>query len=101
VITKTTNRHGSRYEYFFCVGRNQKRTPCTQKAIPIELVERHVEDKWRNVLLDPEYAELLSQILEQEISLHREQADRDLVRVREWVVVWWLWRGFGRRSWSR
>jgi site-specific DNA recombinase len=78
VITKTTNRHGQRYEYFFCVGRNQKRTPCMQKAIPIELVERRIEEKWRNVRLDPEYAELLRQILEQEISLSREQADRDL-----------------------
>jgi site-specific DNA recombinase len=47
VITKTTNRHGTSYEYFFCVGRNKKRTPCLQKAIPIELVERHVEEKWR------------------------------------------------------
>jgi len=77
-IEKVTNRHGSRYEYFFCIGRRHKRTDCAQRGMPIEVVERHIEEKWRNVQLDPEYAELLSQILRQEIRLYREEAERDL-----------------------
>lgn len=76
-ITKTTNRHGTRYEYFFCIGRNQKRTECTQKAIPIDLVERHVEEKWRHVRLDHEYADQLRQIIQSEVTRRRKSAERD------------------------
>lgn len=76
-ITKTTNRHGSRYEYFFCVGRQQKRTPCKQKAIPVEVVEAGVEEKWRHVQIAPEYAQLLRQLLQQEIGKRHVEARRD------------------------
>jgi site-specific DNA recombinase len=77
-ITKSTNRFGSRYEYFFCVGRHQRRTACTQSVVPIETVEDHVADKWRNVQFDPGYAELLRQLLTQEIAGQRDRARHDL-----------------------
>lgn len=76
-ITKTTNRHGTTYLYFFCLGRNQKRTDCTQKAIPVHLVEAHVEDKWRHVRIDPNYSTLLTKLLDQEITARRSEAQRD------------------------
>jgi site-specific DNA recombinase len=76
-ITKSTNRHGTRYDYFFCVGRHQRRTDCTQSVIPIATVEEQVEEKWRHVQLDPHYADLLRQLLTQEIAQRREQAERD------------------------
>lgn len=77
IVTKTTNRHGSRYEYFICIGRQQKRTACTQSAIPIEIVERQVEEKWRGVQVAPAYAELLDEFLTQEIGKQRAQTKRD------------------------
>jgi site-specific DNA recombinase len=76
-ITKTVNRHGTTYFYFFCIGRNQKRTNCTQKAIPVDLVESHIEEKWRHVRIDPKYAELLKQMLHEEFALRRSDAERD------------------------
>ncbi len=76
-ITKTTNRHGTTYLYFFCLGRNQKRTDCTQRAIPVDTVEALVEDKWRHVRIDPKYARLLRELLDQEIATRRTDAERD------------------------
>ena len=76
-ITKTTNRHGTTYLYFFCLGRNQKRTDCSQKAIPVDLVETHIEEKWRHVRIDPQYATLLAELLDQEITGRRAEAARD------------------------
>lgn len=76
-ITKTTNRHGTTYLYFFCLGRNQKRTSCTQKAIPVSLVEAHVEEKWANVQLHPAYADLVRDLLEEELEARRAEAERD------------------------
>ena len=43
IITNARSRHGKIYPYFVCVGRHQKRTDCTFKAILIETVERKVE----------------------------------------------------------
>jgi site-specific DNA recombinase len=76
-ITKTTNRHGTTYLYFFCLGRNQKRTTCTQKAIPVDIVETHIENKWSHVRIDETYADLLRELLEQEITARRSEAERD------------------------
>jgi site-specific DNA recombinase len=76
-ITKTTNRHGTTYLYFFCLGRNQKRTDCTQKAIPVDAVEALIEEKWRHVRIDPKYAELLRELLDQQITARRGDAERD------------------------
>jgi site-specific DNA recombinase len=76
-ITKTTNRHGQRYEYFFCVGRQQKRTDCTQSAIPLDLVEQHVEEKWRQARISADYRELLTPLLRQELTNRRKEAERD------------------------
>ncbi len=76
-ITKTTNRYGTTYLYFFCLGRNQKRTDCEQSAIPVDLVEEHIEEKWRNVRVDPKYAALLTELLEEEIGAQRKDAERD------------------------
>src|SRR5207244_4366103 len=60
---RKTNRYGTTYEYFFCVGRHQKRTDCVRGYVPVEAIEEQVENKWRNLRLHREYAELLGTIL--------------------------------------
>ena len=40
--------------YFVCVGRHQKRTTCTRKAILISILEELIEDYWADVALAPE-----------------------------------------------
>lgn len=73
-ITKTSNRHGSTYFYFFCLGRQQRRTDCEQPSIPVELVETHVASKWVGVRLSPEYVELLRTLIAQGLDEHHQRA---------------------------
>lgn len=42
-MSHNTNRHGTTYPYFVCVGRHQKRTSCQQRAVRIEHLEERVE----------------------------------------------------------
>jgi len=76
-VTKPTNRHGQQYSYFMCLGRHQKRTECTQRSLPIELVEAKIEDKWRHVQIQPEYADALREMIESEIAKRQDVAERD------------------------
>jgi hypothetical protein len=46
IISHNTNRHGTTYPYFVCLGRHQKRTACKQRAIRIETVEELVADHY-------------------------------------------------------
>jgi site-specific DNA recombinase len=85
-ITKTTNRHGTTYMYFFCVGRNQKRTGCGLRAVQIDKVEKYVEEKWRHVKIDPKYADLLKEILGEEFASRRHQAEADHVSARNSIT---------------
>jgi site-specific DNA recombinase len=44
IISMTKNRHGTIYPYLICIGRQQRRANCTQKAVRIPDVERLVEE---------------------------------------------------------
>ena len=69
------NRHGSTYQYFFCVGRHQKRTDCVRRYVSVDEIDAQVEQKWRHVQLHPKYAELLRTILAQDLEEQREGAE--------------------------
>ncbi len=75
-ITKAKNRHGSEYLYFFCLGNYRRLTVCNQGAIPVELVEAHIEDKWANIQLNADYAETIRDLIEEEMAKRHETAER-------------------------
>ncbi len=47
-ITTPTNRHGTDYEYFYCLNR-QKRGTCEQRYVSTEAIEKQVEAFWKTV----------------------------------------------------
>ena len=53
VVSHAKNRHGTIYPYFICIGRQQKRTPCTQQAIRIDQTEDAVHRRLRQHPADP------------------------------------------------
>jgi DNA invertase Pin-like site-specific DNA recombinase len=75
-ITHTTNRWGTTYVYFFCLGRQQRRTTCLRKAVSVELIEEKVEQLWDAVHVSPEYSDLLDELIRDELAVYREQAER-------------------------
>ena len=49
-IMTPTNRHGTEYEYFYCLNR-QKRGTCDQRYVSVAKVEKEIERFWRTVHL--------------------------------------------------
>jgi site-specific DNA recombinase len=58
-VTKTRNRHGQLYPYFYCLGRQKKRRPCQQPYVNMRAIEPKVEELWRSVKLPPMVREAL------------------------------------------
>ena len=79
-ITKAVNRHGTAYMYFFCLGNYRGYVECSQRAIPVDVVEAHIEAKWQAVQFDPEYAETIRELLTRDISKGRERQERERAR---------------------
>ena len=46
-----TNPRGTTYAYFVCSGRAAKKTPCTRRAVPVQVAERLVEDSYRSITI--------------------------------------------------
>ncbi|SDI89756.1 Site-specific DNA recombinase [Frankineae bacterium MT45] len=75
VITNAKNRHGAVYPYFVCVGRHQKRTPCTRKAMLISVVEALIEDYYDQVQLAPELRAQIEAELLRDLSAARSETE--------------------------
>jgi DNA invertase Pin-like site-specific DNA recombinase len=73
-ITNATNRWGTAYPYFYCIGRAKKR-PCEQPAVLIAQVEAAVADWWTHVqLTDRQIAEIRQHVTTE--LARRHEADR-------------------------
>lgn len=75
-VTHATNRWGTTYVYFFCLGRQQRRTTCLRKAVSIDVIEEKIEQLWDQVRISPEYAALLDELIRDELAVYRDQAER-------------------------
>ena len=50
-VTQVTNRHGTTYSYFYCLGRQKKKADCQQSYVSMDTIEKRVADLWRAVQL--------------------------------------------------
>ncbi len=74
IVCNATSRSKTIYPYFICIGRQRDKTSCSQRALLIDVVERRIEDYYKNVELSEDIrAEAEQHILEQITSL-RENA---------------------------
>lgn len=63
MVTHAKNGKGIVYPYFICAGRHSKRTNCVRQAMPIEHIERQVEDYYRRVQIPEHIVTALRQML--------------------------------------
>ena len=68
---------GGTYPYFICIGRQEKRTDCKQRAIRIEVVEERVAAHYASVQLPPKEVSALRSFLGEELSKLRVDAERE------------------------
>ena len=77
IITNAKNRYGTVYPYFICLGRHQKRTTCTRKALLVSKIEKMVEDYWATVRLDPDLREVVEQGFRTELAASRRDTEAE------------------------
>jgi site-specific DNA recombinase len=81
-VEKVRNSRGTQYSYFFCLGRQKRRTNCDFRAVPMLLVEELVEDHWRTVAMRPDHVEFVRAEVLKHIDILVPERDRR-VRVAE------------------
>jgi site-specific DNA recombinase len=75
IVTYAKNRYGAVYPYYLCLGRHQKRTDCTRKAILIATVEDLIEEVYANYQLEERFREAIETMLKTELSAGRYEAE--------------------------
>jgi site-specific DNA recombinase len=68
---------GGTYPYFICIGRQQKRTDCKQRAIRIEQAEEAIAAHYATVQLPEDELTALRAFLEEELSKLRLDTERE------------------------
>ncbi|MGO1267564.1 MAG: recombinase family protein [Microbacterium gubbeenense] len=53
IVQHARSKTGTIYPYFICAGRNSRRTPCTRRAVPIELVEKLITNHYKTIQATP------------------------------------------------
>ncbi len=89
MVTHAKNGKGIVYPYFICAGRHSKRTNCVRQAMPIEDIERQVEDYYRRTQIPEHIVTALRHMLVRQfddlhsankVERHTLAAERDKLR---------------------
>ena len=80
VVSHAKGRHGTVYPYFICMGRQQKRTDCTQSAIRIEEAETLVTEHYATIQPSQRLLDSLRDLILDELNSQRAEteSERDL-----------------------
>lgn len=81
-FASTKNRYGVVYPYFFCLGRNKKRTDCDMPYLPVEQVEEHVLRHWQKARLAPQLIDAIRVTVTDGMTERRAQDKRLLLTQR-------------------
>ena len=70
-----TNPRGTTYAYFVCSGRAAKKTPCTRRAVPVQVAERLVEASYVSIAIsEDDYRDLAARV---DAAFDKRSAGRD------------------------
>jgi site-specific DNA recombinase len=81
IVTHSRSHTGRIYDYFTCVGKHQKRTDCTLRAIRISRIEELVEDHYGQVELPAQIREILEPRLREDLDEHYATAREERARL--------------------
>ena len=69
------NHQGILYNYFFCLNRQYDKRSCAQSVVPIEIVEKKVEEHYRTVQIAKERIPAIREVLRSVLSDRRGEAE--------------------------
>jgi site-specific DNA recombinase len=70
-VTYSTGKTGIVYPYFYCLGRNRKRTGCDLSFLPLEQMEEKVIRHWQEVRLAPDLVAAIRDSVTQDMAERR------------------------------
>ena len=71
IVSHNRGRHGHMYEYFICIGRQQKRTQCNKRAVLISTVEAAIEQQYAKHELGPELLDSTRQMILHQLEIQQ------------------------------
>jgi site-specific DNA recombinase len=74
--------HGGTYLYFFCIGRQRKRTSCDQSFVQAHVIEAAVESYWKTVRLPQAVQDTIRNGLRVEFDRQRKHAEPEIAHAR-------------------
>src|SRR5262249_5110140 len=77
VVSHARGRRGKVYPYFICMGRQQKRTNCTQSAVQIATAEELVEEHYLKIHPTRALLDDLRQLILDETARQRRDAESE------------------------
>ena len=77
LVSNNRGRRGKIYPYFICLGRQQKRTDCSQRAVLIETIEQQVEYHYETVQPTAELLDQLRDLILDEMLLQQTAAEQE------------------------
>ncbi len=81
-VMHSKNRHGTVYPYFFCLGRQQHYTQCTQKVVLIDQVEAAVVRHYATVQLSDQQKQEVQAFILDQLRSRRTEAEQEQDRQR-------------------
>ena len=79
-ITAPTNRHGTQYIYFYCLGHQKDKNGCPQAYVPVGVVEDAVHDYWRQVHIPTERIQALRQLVIADFAGKHAEGQQEITR---------------------
>ena len=77
LVQVSTSATGMKYPYFYCAGRQSKRTNCTMRAVLIYEVEKKLEEHYQRIQLDSKFRENVEAIIRDEFRSTREHVEAE------------------------
>jgi site-specific DNA recombinase len=75
-----------KYPYFYCLGRHQRRTSCTQRYLAVEAVEQAIERHYSTVRLPAELETTIRAGLKIELDTQYERAEPEITMAQRRVI---------------
>src|SRR5699024_2817061 len=82
IIHNAKSHTGTRYPYFVCIGRHDKKTNCTQKAVLIEEVETRIEQLYERIKFTEEFTRLMRDYVNAQIDKLTETSKEEQKRLK-------------------
>ena len=81
IVTHATNRYGTVYPYFVCLGRHQERHRCERQAVLISTLETLVEELYERIQIRPEHRAAIQEAVHGHLATFTQEAEQDARRL--------------------